>query len=137
MPYVLIVDDDASIRDTLTMFLEDEDFSILQASNGKIGLELLQEVPHPCVVVLDRMMPVLSGDDVLRHVVRSPDLQRHRFLLSTAVTENIAPDVFSIIAQLRIPIMRKPFEITDLLDSLRLLSIEIMAPVQASSIIRG
>ncbi len=58
---VLIVEDDDGIRDALRFSLELEDYQVFVASNGKEGLELLPKIPAPCLILLDLMMPVMSG----------------------------------------------------------------------------
>jgi CheY-like chemotaxis protein len=61
---VLVVDDDASIRETMSDVLEEEGYCVLCAENGKTALELLEKA-RPNLVLLDLMMPVMSGWEVL------------------------------------------------------------------------
>lgn len=61
-PNVLIVDDDPQVRDVYVMFLEDS-YPVLSASSGEEALELLTDEID--VVLLDRRMPDMSGDEVL------------------------------------------------------------------------
>ena len=62
---VLVVDDDREIRETLATILDEEGFAVRQASNG---LEALEEMAahEPDVVLLDLLMPVMNGWEVLR-----------------------------------------------------------------------
>jgi CheY-like chemotaxis protein len=64
---VLVVDDDPSIRKMIIAALKRGDvaYKFLEASNGRDALDLMRG-DHPDVVVLDLMMPVVSGWDVLR-----------------------------------------------------------------------
>jgi DNA-binding response OmpR family regulator len=57
---VLIVDDDALIRDTLATALGDEGYAVRVASNGRAALATLGTW-RPDVIVLDLMMPVMDG----------------------------------------------------------------------------
>jgi CheY-like chemotaxis protein len=57
---VLVVDDEASIRELVAAWLEDEGFAVTTASNGAEALRVLREV-RPEVIVLDLMMPVMDG----------------------------------------------------------------------------
>ena len=59
---VLIVEDDASTRDRMRRILEKEGIPVVEAANGKIGLERLEEV-SPDLIMLDLMMPELDGFD--------------------------------------------------------------------------
>ncbi|MCU0081153.1 response regulator transcription factor [Extibacter muris] len=56
---VLLVEDDADIREGVRILLESENYSILEAENGRKGLELLDE--NIDLVILDVMMPGMSG----------------------------------------------------------------------------
>lgn len=61
---VLLVDDDAAIRTSVKDLLETEGFRVLTAGNGQEAWDVLQvETPH--CILLDLMMPVMSGGDLL------------------------------------------------------------------------
>ena len=60
-PAVMLVDDDAMIRETFQGVVEDEGFSVLTAGNGAEALALLREGARPGIIFLDLMMPVLDG----------------------------------------------------------------------------
>jgi CheY-like chemotaxis protein len=60
-PAVLVVDDDVSIRVLLRFFLEDERWSVLEASNGVDALDLIRSRPDVSVVITDVGMPGMSG----------------------------------------------------------------------------
>ncbi|HET9488788.1 MAG TPA: GAF domain-containing protein [Methylomirabilota bacterium] len=57
---VLVVDDDAVLRQLLRRMLEPEGFTVVEAENGRVALERLREV-SPSVVLLDLMMPEMDG----------------------------------------------------------------------------
>jgi CheY-like chemotaxis protein len=63
---VLIVEDDDSIRDTLKILLEDEGYSVVTAANGREGIERLKSCARPALIILDLMMPVMSGWEFLK-----------------------------------------------------------------------
>ena len=58
--HVLIVDDDPNIREILQMVLQDEDFAVTTAPNGREALERIAE-DRPDVILLDLNMPVMDG----------------------------------------------------------------------------
>ena len=62
---ILIVEDEPSIRETLRALLELEGYPVYAAENGKEGLRLLREIPRPCLVLLDLLMPVMNGMEFL------------------------------------------------------------------------
>jgi CheY-like chemotaxis protein len=73
---VLVVDDDAAIREVIAEVLRDEGYDVAEASNGAQALELLQQMAHPGLVLLDLMMPVMSGWEFLEHVRSDGRLSR-------------------------------------------------------------
>ena len=56
---VLIVEDDADIREGVRILLESENYIVQEAENGRKGLELLEKETD--LVILDVMMPGMSG----------------------------------------------------------------------------
>ena len=64
---VLVVDDDPDIRETLRFVLEDAGYPVYTAENGREALEVLGDAhPLPGLILLDLMMPVMSGDEMLK-----------------------------------------------------------------------
>jgi two-component system, OmpR family, KDP operon response regulator KdpE len=66
-PLVLVADDQPEITKLVTMALENEGFRVIVAGDGPSALEQLSDT-NPDVLVLDVMMPAMSGIDVLREV---------------------------------------------------------------------
>ena len=62
---ILIVEDEADIRETLKELLVLEGYQVFTASNGQEGLALLRSIPRPCVILLDVLMPVMDGNEFL------------------------------------------------------------------------
>lgn len=58
---VLVVDDDADLREALRDVLRDEGYAVVLASNGKEALGMLPSLKRPCGIVLDIAMPVMNG----------------------------------------------------------------------------
>ncbi len=71
---ILIIDDEESIRSSFTHYLEDNDFDVLSAVNGRIGLEIIVK-EQPDLVLSDLRMPEIDGFEVLRQSRQiSPDM---------------------------------------------------------------
>jgi DNA-binding NtrC family response regulator len=70
MPKILIIDDEASIRNTLREILEYEKYQVEEASDGEIGLEMLENNKFD-VVLCDIKMPKLDGIEVLERSISS------------------------------------------------------------------
>ena len=73
---VFVVEDDADTRDMLGRFLELEGFRVESASNGQQALERLTAGVHPCVILLDLMMPVMDGWQFRRHQAADRELSQ-------------------------------------------------------------
>jgi CheY-like chemotaxis protein len=115
--YVLVVDDDHDIRETLRLVLEDEGYEVSEASDGAIALDLLRRAEHPMVVLANHNMPVLDGPGLLSFALSDPALsRRHAFIYMTAANRIIAPDLAYTLNDLHAPVLRKPFDLKQLLD---------------------
>ena len=71
MPSVLVIDDEASVREFLKDTLAAEGFRVLLARNGLEGVQMAIE-REPDMIILDLMMPQVSGFDVIRQLNRHP-----------------------------------------------------------------
>ena len=72
-PVILTIDDEENIRDSFRLFLEDFDYEVLEAGNGREGLEILAR-ENPDVVLCDLRMPEMDGLEVLQTIKEtSPD----------------------------------------------------------------
>jgi CheY-like chemotaxis protein len=69
---ILVVEDDPDIAESLCDVLRSEGYDVVTASNGKEGLDRLEEMGRPCLILLDLMMPVMSGGEFLA-VLRQTD----------------------------------------------------------------
>ena len=109
---VLVVDDDAVIRETLAIAFGDEGYSVRCAEDGRVALDTLAAW-RPDVIVLDLMMPVMDG---------------HAFLASKAALESAARVpviILSAAHQIRLQaaalnaaaVFPKPFDLGALLDA--------------------
>jgi CheY-like chemotaxis protein len=63
---ILLVEDDTDIRTTLKEVLELEGYDVVPAGNGKEAFDALQTMDvHPCLILLDLMMPIMNGWEFL------------------------------------------------------------------------
>jgi CheY-like chemotaxis protein len=112
---VLLVDDDAAIRDALTELLVDEGFVVHSTGNGREALDWLQQAAEPPdAILLDLMMPVMDGRTLLRLRKTEPLLRRIPLLVFTADRNcsDLAadPDIDGVLS--------KPVVVEDLLDAI-------------------
>jgi signal transduction histidine kinase len=66
---ILVIDDEVYIRDSVIGFLEDFGFEVIEAENGKIGLEKFAN-EQPDLILCDLRMPEMDGLEVLAHVTQ-------------------------------------------------------------------
>jgi CheY-like chemotaxis protein len=69
-----VVDDDAAIREAVRDLLEDDGYEVATAGNGVEALEYLHEEPPPAAVLVDMMMPVMDGWQLLQQLKAEPRL---------------------------------------------------------------
>jgi response regulator RpfG family c-di-GMP phosphodiesterase len=101
---VLVVDDQEDIRETLREVIEMAGCTTLAAANGAEALELLEH-HRPCLIVLDLLMPIMSGLEMLDALRNRPDLASLPVVISTSAP-HLAPS--------GVPILPKPIEIAGL-----------------------
>jgi DNA-binding response OmpR family regulator len=78
---VLIADDHAHIRELIRVVLRD--YAVAEAKNGPEALSLAHEL-RPDVLILDIMLPLLSGLEVLAEIRADPELERVGVIVLTA-----------------------------------------------------
>ncbi len=109
-PRILLVEDDTGIRDSVAECLELEGYRVSAVANGSDALEWLsREVPD--VLLVDLVMPVMSGGELLARVKADPRLAAVPAVLMTAALP--APGSPVPKADAMLP---KPFELDALLD---------------------
>lgn len=112
MKTVLLVDDEFGITDVLSELLAEYGFGVVVARNGKDGLRRVDE-GRPDVILLDYMMPVMDGCEMMR-VLAGHDVHRDipvvlmSAMPATSIPLNCKPAAF----------LRKPFGIDVLLSEL-------------------
>ena len=90
MSTVLLVDDEHAIVDALAGILEDEGYQVVAAANGREALARLDEArPSPDVVVLDVMMPIMGGRELLQHLRASEQWRTLPVLMMSAVPREV------------------------------------------------
>ena len=70
---ILLVDDEPSVHEVVRAYLEREGFDVATADNGRDGV-LLAERERPQLIVLDLMLPDVSGEDICRQIRRRSDV---------------------------------------------------------------
>jgi CheY-like chemotaxis protein len=111
---ILVVDDDHDLRESLREILEAEGFETIGASNGKEAIELLSSggQPRPRVILLDIMMPVMTGLDVVERLYRDRTMPHTPVVLMTAFRTLVKTNE-------KLRVLFKPFSIDGVLSAIR------------------
>lgn len=112
-PNILIVEDEFLIRDALTEFLEEEGYRVVGAANGQEALNMLRKGLVPNLILLDLMMPVMSGMQFL-------DEQQADARLASIPVVLLSADRNSqekVLSSAPVEYLEKPVRLTDLLDT--------------------
>lgn len=84
---ILVIDDDAKVRDLLRRLLEEEGYRVTTARDGAEGLEIARENP-PDAITLDVVMPGKDGWQVLHELKDSPDTQSIPVIMVSVMAEH-------------------------------------------------
>ena len=106
MKTIAIIDDDVHIGNVLTKILENEGYGVMRAYSGTEALYLLSQ-KKPDLILLDLMLPGLSGEEVLSHVKNIPVI-----VLSAKVD---VQDKVNLLLGGAVDYMTKPFDPDELL----------------------
>jgi two-component system, response regulator len=106
---ILVVDDEAPIREFITLALLDEGYDVVDASNGLRALETLVQYP-PDLILLDLWMPIMSGQAFLEEYIRLPE-PRANVIIMTAADDTLNRGLSKVVNDF-IP---KPFSLDKLL----------------------
>jgi two-component system phosphate regulon response regulator PhoB len=87
-PLVLVVEDEPAQREVLAYNLEAEGFDVARAANGEEALMLVRESP-PDVIVLDWMLPNVSGIEVCRRLKTRPETRALPIIMLSARSEEV------------------------------------------------
>lgn len=120
MKTVLLVDDEHAIIDALSGILEDEGFRVVTAGNGREALACLESgSPLPDVALLDVMMPVMDGRELLARIRGDARWSHIPVVMMSAVPRTILWKDGELASE---DFFQKPFDLWQLIDRLRELS---------------
>jgi PAS domain S-box-containing protein len=113
---ILVIDDDSTSREALSVLLGAEGYEVFTASGGDTGLEVAA-AEKPDVLLLDMMMPGMDGLEVIHRIRCDPELEHVRIVALTGdVTRERLQNVLASGAD---QFVAKPFRIPALLESVR------------------
>jgi CheY-like chemotaxis protein len=109
---VLVIDDDPGVRESLCSALAKAGYRVQSAANGEAGILALERGLQPDLIVLDLMMPVMSGFEVIAVLREEPDWAAIPVVVVSATPGQTA-QVLGVDA-----ILKKPFNLADVRASI-------------------
>jgi two-component system response regulator VicR len=116
-PKIMVVDDEPSLLELVKAILELENFEVITASSGKEALDKLTKV-KPDLVLLDIMMPSMTGFDVCEEMRANPKTKKQKVFFLTALKMSMIEksylNRFNALAYIT-----KPFDNDDLIKQIK------------------
>ncbi len=113
---ILVIDDSKVIRMRVREMLPPGNFEVLEAKDGLEGLNLIRQA-HPNLIMLDFLLPKMSGWEVFQHVQNDSELQAIPLVLMSGRKEEVTEKItepFEYFA-----FVEKPFEKKQLVDAIK------------------
>lgn len=113
---ILVIDDSRVIRVRVKEMLPPGNFEVLEAKDGLEGLNLIRQ-ERPNLIMLDFLLPKLSGWEVYQQIQQNPDLQKIPLLMMSGRKEEVVeklPEPFEYFE-----FLPKPFEQKDLIGAIK------------------
>lgn len=111
MTLILVVDDEVSIVEMLSMVLQEAGYEVIAAYNGQEGLNCLERA-QPALVMSDVMMPLIDGTELCRRIQADQRFKSIPIVLMSAVRTALHLKDCTCAA-----LLKKPFEITEMLET--------------------
>jgi two-component system response regulator CpxR len=110
---ILLVEDDLDIRDVLQDYLEEQGYDVVPAGTGKQAIDFLVMDPNspPDMLILDLMMPIMTGWQVLERIRQDPQLAEMPVVVLTAAARDKPAGAAAL--------LRKPFRLETLVETVR------------------
>ena len=109
---IMVVDDEPDILFTVGQMLEISGYEVIKATDGKVAIQKLSELQtNPDLILLDIMMPEISGWDVAAKIKENPEWKDIPIVFLTAKGDTMSIGMGGLAAE---DYIVKPFDIEDL-----------------------
>ena len=113
---ILVIDDSKVIRMRVKDMLPAGDFEVLEAGDGLEGYDLMRN-ERPNLIILDFLLPKMSGWDIYQQIRESPDLKRIPLVLMSGRKEEVVEKITEPFKYFSF--LEKPFEKSQLANAIR------------------
>ena len=111
-PHILIVDDDVALLENISECLSGEGFDVSVARDATGALARLATLPRPALMIVDQLMPGMSGSELLAHVRGVPAMAGVRLVLISGLPPPAGPNAADAV-------LEKPFGVERLIGTVR------------------
>lgn len=113
---ILVIDDSRVIRKTVRDMLPEGDFEVIEAKDGLEGIQFVEK-EHPSLIMLDFILPKMSGWDVFQQIQAHPDFQKIPLVLMSGKKEEVTSKISEPFEYFEF--IEKPFDRIVLADAIR------------------
>jgi DNA-binding response OmpR family regulator len=117
---VLVIEDDPSVRELLTVALRKQEFEVLTAPDGETGLTLAEQ-ERPALILLDLRLPGIDGFAVLQALKRSPNTAEIPVIVATGSESLMLGARARVLSLGAADFVTKPFEVDELIGEVKTL----------------
>ena len=115
---ILVIDDSRVIRNMVRDMLPPANFEVLEAADGIKGLEMIQQ-EKPWMIMLDFLLPKMSGFEVYEALQQSPELIRIPLVLMSGRKEEVTSKIGEPFEDKYFVFIEKPFEQKELITAIK------------------
>jgi CheY-like chemotaxis protein len=119
---ILVIDDSRVIRKTVRDMLPEGDFEVIEAKDGLEGINFIEK-ERPALIMLDFILPKMSGWDVFQQIQSNPDYQKIPLVLMSGKKEEVTskiPEPFEFFE-----FIEKPFDKVVLAEAIRVAMVKV------------
>jgi CheY-like chemotaxis protein len=113
---ILVIDDSRVIRKTVRDMLPEGDFEVIEAKDGLEGINFVEK-EHPALIMLDFILPKMSGWDVFQQIQAHPDFQKIPLVLMSGKKEEVTSKISEPFEYFEF--IEKPFDRVVLAEAIR------------------
>ena len=115
---VLVIDDSRVIRNMVRDMLPPSNFEVLEAADGIKGLEMIQQT-KPWMIMLDFLLPRMSGFEVYEALQKNAELNRIPLILMSGRKEEVTSKISEPFEDKYLVFIEKPFEQKELITAIK------------------
>lgn len=115
---ILVIDDSRVIRNMVRDMLPPANFEVVEAADGIKGLEMIHQ-EKPWMIMLDFLLPRMSGFEVYETLQKSPELSRIPLVLMSGRKEEVTSKISEPFEDKYLVFIEKPFEQKELITAIK------------------